>query len=543
MKNIAFLLSSLFLLAQACVPAPARPPAVRQAPAAFPAKPSGMLGLVTKEGVDASLRADLGLPDGVDGLLVLGAMRGSPAQTCGLGAGDFLTALDGRPLTSIEQVKAADAGSTVAIEAWRGGKKRTASCVLGYYPAILGLMVNGSPGGLQLNTPPDPVVEKTMRRMGWPDHPVFIRAIGGRAVTTFDQVKGLLADRRPLETVALDLESARTKKPQTIEVRLNEGALQAREFAEETPASREPRTLTVSAAGDGDYKTVAGALFMSQPGDTVLLRAGRYKDKVAITSSRRTLRGEGPSTVLEGGFTVTGAEGVTVEDLAVEMAPGAAADADGGAGRRMRELRAAVARGSAQPVQKLPFSAEVRRARGTTLRRLTVTGGDGVHVNASPDTVMENCLTRQTRAGLTVVGSPYKVLNSVFHDNEVGVLAILDSVGTLRGLTVVDNRAQGILIEGGRVELYDSIISGTQILLLCQNGCRFSGGYNDYHEGTVPDGLRKESDVSVDPLFAERLKGDFRLSLESPLIGRGRGGGHIGALPPAGSGAGSEGFR
>lgn len=543
MRTTSAVLASLCLLAAACAPAHRPAPAVAQAAAVFPAKPSGTLGLMTKEGVDASMRADLGLPADLDGILILGAMRGYPGQACGLGAGDFLTAIDGRPLTSIEQVKAVEGGSKVTIEARRGGKTRTASCVLGYYPAVLGLMVNGSPSGLQLNTPPDPIVGKTMKRMGWPDHPVFIRAIDGRPVSTFDQVKSLLADRRPLETVTLELESARTKKPQKIEVKLNEGSLQAREFAEEPPTTREPRTLTVSAAGDGDYKTVAGALFMSQPGDTVLLRAGRYKDPVTLSSSRRTLRGEGPATVLETGFIVTGTDGVVVEDLAVEMAPGAAGDADAGAGGRMRGLRAAVARGSAAPVQKLPASGTVRQARGTVLRRLTLTGGFGLHVWGSQDTVIENCVSRGAKVGLAVSDSPYKVLNSVFHDNDIGLQATGDSVGTLRGLTVADNRAQGVLIDGGRVELYDSILSGTQVLLLCQRGCRFSGGYNDYFEGSIPDGVRKDSDVSVDPLFAERLKSDFRLSLESPLIGRGRGGGHIGALPPAGSGAGSEGFR
>lgn len=524
MKKILMPLA-LSLLA-ACVSAPPKGDAPQAAAAGFPAKPSGWLGVSAGPITDAALRSDLRLQADLPGLLVLAVMRGTPAQACGLKAGDFLSSMDDLPLSDLAQVKAAGGGSAVSFKVFSNGKPRTAACTLGFYPAVLGLKVNDTASGLTLAAPPDKVVEKAMKRLGWPGAPVLIRSMDGEAVSAIAQAKAFLSGRKPLDMVALELTDARKKYTQAVQLRLNEGAPAGQEFAEGAPASREPRTLTVSPEGSGDFRTPAGALLMSQPGDTVLLRAGRYKGGVLVSVPKRTLRGEGPSTVLEGGLFVTGAAGVTVEDLSVEMSARSADSA-----------------------------AAVRQARGTTLRRLTITGGHSASVEDSPDTLVEDCVMSKSQVGLRLVNSTFKVQRSVFHDNDYGVFA-QNSVGTLRGLTVADNRSHGLVLEGGRTELYDSILSANPTLLQCQNACRFSGGYNDYHEGNlcgdacVPaseaaagTGLRKETDVSVDPLFAERLKGDYRLSLESPLIGRGRGGGPIGALPPAGSGAGDEGFK
>jgi hypothetical protein len=51
------------------------------------------------------------------------------------------------------------------------------------------------------------------------------------------------------------------------------------------------------------------------------------------------------------------------------------------------------------------------------------------------------------------------------------------------------------------------------------------------------------TNVSTDPFFVDPARGDYRLAADSPLIGRGRSGSHIGAYPPATQKAGEGEFK
>ena len=531
MKNLPLTLSCLILAGCASVPERVEPPP----------RPGGIAGIVVpSENLSSNLRTDLRLPADLQGLLVFGVERGSPGEACGLSAGDFLSKIDGEPLAAMPQITAKGAGARVSFEVWRKGASRTAACTLAFPPAALGASVLQDKEGVLIITPPeDPNVQKALRRLNWQEYHAWIQSLDGQPVTDLNQIKAVLAKHKPFETVTLELRN-RSDEKLSVSLRLSEGTPTGGEFSGGRPAHRPPRTLAVSPDGTADFLTPQGALLLSEPGDTILVRAGHYEEPLIFDLSNRTLRGEGDATVLSG-LSIQGVRDVSVEEFSV-LKP-----------TNVQETTTTIA---------VPVS--VSSAHGVSLRKLSVTGGGvGVLVNDSSEVTVKDCRVQKAGIGLLFQKSEGKAERCVLCGNNDGLVVQEQSVAGLRSLTVADNRARGLAVRSSKVELYDSIFAGTPTLLACYAGCRLLGGYNDYYEGnlcwTEADGqsfsceaasntetrfvVKKENDLSVDPLFTERLKDDYRLSLESPLIGHGRGGGHIGALPPAGAQTGAEGFR
>jgi serine protease Do len=85
---------------------------------------------VAPAAVARKLRRSVGLPER-DGLLVRGVEEGSPADAAGLAEGDLLVAVDGRPLTTVDDLydalDGAEPGGTVEITVVRGTEERTVS--------------------------------------------------------------------------------------------------------------------------------------------------------------------------------------------------------------------------------------------------------------------------------------------------------------------------------------------------------------------------------------------------------------------------------
>jgi hypothetical protein len=85
-----------------------------------------------------------------------------------------------------------------------------------------------------------------------------------------------------------------------------------------TVASAAPRTLTVP----GDFPTIQAAVNAAQPGDTVLISPGRYKEAVVVKTPHITIRGLDRNKVLidgefkrPNGILVNKANDVTIENL------------------------------------------------------------------------------------------------------------------------------------------------------------------------------------------------------------------------------------
>ena len=76
------------------------------------------------------LRAAVGLPER-DGLLVRGVVEDSPAGRAGLERGDLLVAVNGQPLSSVDELfDALEAGGALELDVLRGTEERTVSIPL-----------------------------------------------------------------------------------------------------------------------------------------------------------------------------------------------------------------------------------------------------------------------------------------------------------------------------------------------------------------------------------------------------------------------------
>jgi Do/DeqQ family serine protease len=97
----------------------------------------GYLG-VNPQDLDAALAAEFGLKDARGGVLIADIVPDGPAQKAGLRRGDVLLSLDGRPVTSADELRLRVSqlrpGSKVEIEYLRGGERSRMTIELGTLP-------------------------------------------------------------------------------------------------------------------------------------------------------------------------------------------------------------------------------------------------------------------------------------------------------------------------------------------------------------------------------------------------------------------------
>ena len=100
----------------------------------------GFLGVEYQELTDENLAKDLKIPD-IKGVLVTKVLEGSAAQKAGVKVGDFIVAVDDKPVVNGNQLRsavaAAAAGKPVALDVYRGGEKIKLMATLGEPPKEL----------------------------------------------------------------------------------------------------------------------------------------------------------------------------------------------------------------------------------------------------------------------------------------------------------------------------------------------------------------------------------------------------------------------
>ncbi len=145
----------------------------------------GYLG-VTLQDVTKTLAEGLGLPEDTHGAAVTTVVDGSAADEAGLKAGDVITAIDGKPVQSMQQLRTrighTAPGTKVKLTINRAGEEKTITVKLGTRPSdeelASGMITGGGEKGSLLEglrvRDPDPQLLMQLQLPGDTDHPVVI---------------------------------------------------------------------------------------------------------------------------------------------------------------------------------------------------------------------------------------------------------------------------------------------------------------------------------------------------------------------------------
>lgn len=353
------------------------------------------------------------------------------------------------------------------------------------------------------------------------------------------------------------------------------------------PARTEPRIITVAADGSGDARTTYGAVLKSRPGDTVLLRDGEYQELWIWWNGISVRPAEPGARVSVTRIVIDGASEVLVQGLAV-AGTAASSTLDG-----ISISRAARVTIRDCKVQGFLVGVKVSGSTDVVLEGNTITGNTGGVVIQSQsqakvtrNLVKGNAVSRaeQDRAfcgGIQVSYSKVELSNNTIIENRVSPDTFVKMVDESNGVLVPGIGVQ--VVVSAQAVVYNNIIAFNNVGFMALSDTRFTLEYNDVYgqqiqtktwsprafverqlrgarsdflsgirmEFTMPPLFSSEptrtvytpflefqpsaTNLSVDPLFADVLSGDYRLAADSPLATKGRGGGYIGAFPPVGS--------
>ena len=232
----------------------------------------------------------------------------------------------------------------------------------------------------------------------------------------------------------------------------------------------------------GEYETLQEALAAAEPGDTVTVRAGTFREAVLVDKPVTLVPADGPGTVRIGppsGVPLTLAAAATVHDLVVEGSdrslPAVLVTADGARLSGVRiDTRAAAA-------------VEVADGGSAVLRSCTIANpaGLGVRLRAGARAGLQECeISAAGQAGIAVLDGAAAVLDRcrIHHTGGAGLLLTGAGSGAeATGCEIYEIRGSGVQAEDGAVgRLTDCTVhrvtgngltldSGAELVL---SGCR-----------------------------------------------------------------------
>lgn len=334
------------------------------------------------------------------------------------------------------------------------------------------------------------------------------------------------------------------------------------------PAAARPSTIKVTVDKSGDYRTIEGAILRARSGDTILLSAGKYpfvnigRDHLSISS----LDPQNPAVLA--GVKINGVTGTKLEGLTfVSSTSGSGAGITGfgnqttvgncqirgflsginiyGAelildGNSLNENGWAVYIDAGDSSLKIKHNLIFKNSGGIWA---------GGQVEISNNTIIENRVSSvefikrlykfQDVAGvgikITTPGSRGLVFNNIVAFNNIGCLIVPSTQVTLEYNDFFQQTIeQTTLKTGWALNDNHANIPACNSNLLSQINHEHYQSNGNYIDKFTPMLLFQPSatNMSVDPLFIDSLKGDYRLATDSPLAMKGRGGSYIGAYPP-----------
>ncbi len=243
----------------------------------------------------------------------------------------------------------------------------------------------------------------------------------------------------------------------------------------------------------GDYATIADALSVASPGDTVQVAAGMYQEGDLYIPQGVSLVGAGwQITTIDGGGAV---------DKVLSLQDGSM-------------VEGVTIRGSGPDY----FDCGIWVSQGQVTVRNT-------HITGNAAGVWAWCFDGATCAiDVTLEG------NLITANNRSGISGNEHPVITLRNNTIVDNGAHGVSLNHTHSLAENNIIVGNAGSGLV-NSVGATVRYNDVW-GNGQDYVGGDAGLSLDPLFRDMDAGDYRLHAGSPTVGHGTSlGVDMGALP------------
>lgn len=300
----------------------------------------------------------------------------------------------------------------------------------------------------------------------------------------------------------------------------------------------------VALDGSGDYQSIQEAVNAAGNGDTIQIKAGTYREDVAVHSKERLrIVGEGPDRVKImgqkrfGSFHIGkwpyGATDVEVSGMAIHEHGGLAMGIFNGKGVVLRDLR----------IKGTLFGQQVQ---GVRVEQCTIGGSEttGVQFADSHAHLIDNVI-HDNDHGVSVAGeSNVRLERNVITRNLFEAVVVKDKgQAVLVSNTIVKNGGGVAFLGESRSEVSGNIVGFNKVGFLVGPSSEATSSYNamyntdgDYLRAGTPNvpapELKAESDLNVDPRFVDLGHNDFRLKPDTPLVQVG-GFPHLGAVAPA----------
>lgn len=306
----------------------------------------------------------------------------------------------------------------------------------------------------------------------------------------------------------------------------------------------DPRTITVALDGSGDFSSIQEAVDSAGKGDTVLIKAGLYRQDLTIHSKEKVkivgagveqvvLQGRGQMVgVLHVGKWPYGATDIEISGLTINEHGGHALGIFNGNRIVLRQLH----------VKGMVFSQQVQDVR---IEDCIIGGSEttGAHFSDSQAVLVGNFI-HDNDYGINVTGkSSVRLEHNIITRSLFEAVVIGDqSAAVLVNNTLVKNGGGATFLGASQIEAMGNILSFNKVGFLIAPSSQMKAGYNllfngeaDYMRVGSPNRpapeLKVNSDIFADPRFVDAEQDDFHLRPDSTLLNMG-GFSHLGALPP-----------